>query len=1718
MKTSNLILTILFGILISSVLFVQPAAAQSVDSSVSVFVGQCNNYLPIISATLNVAGSTYSSNQLGYFSVGSLVPNQAYSGVLYATGYQPKTISLSLNTYGENSFNFCLTPSTPGYSSPVVFINLVNSNSNTLSNSYSLVAQSSSSNTQIVYTQISYSISNGVEQNFFCQSNICNVQLPLLQNGQTVTYYAIAVNSEGLTSSTSPLTYQVPSSNSNIYSAVSTLPPALSVYRYPQNQVLSPNTPVTLVASSQGQNSIISTEIFYQINNQPIQSQFCSSNYCSLTLNQLPASSTIYYWASSTDSNSLTTLSSKFDFQTSPVLTSSSNLTVHSFDCSTGNYLSGSVVTLRSATSNYVQITDNSANTVFSDIPADTYQISINHLGYSLSSLNYTLFSSTSSQVNLCLNSSFSNIGFPSVTIQRTPSGEIDYGQTVSFYANSSSSNGLVYTAISYSVDGQPAQTISCSSSFCSALVGPFLPGDIITYWAFAKQNGVSNLVGYSNSYSFKVGPFAQSQTSNSSGSSNSSNSSSLINSASCAVFSQLNSSDNFVSVAYYNYSQVPSYAQINCGNGQSFNSQCQLTSSNGSVNSGVCSSSSNYCGSYAFSQFYSISSTVGNIICSPVSFILQNNSFSSQNYDGSVSVLILDSSTYSPISLAQVSIDGLYSQTNSLGQATFSLTNGTYLLQSSANGYLTNFQNISITSNQSIQTEILLSPTSSINTCSLKAELASTSCNSGTENFTIRVQSNYSSPLYASVSMGSALPVNGPTLVYLPDSNGYYLNYSLTLPSSYSGLSNIQTLVSTNSSNCGSTNLQIPICQPGGISTSFVQQTVNGLPSTTVCTQAIVTNNGVNSQQVTLSPSGNYPVTLNPTSLIIGGKSSQQVNYCVNLPSGADGTNSFALNVMGDNGLLSTASFQLSSFGQSSFALNYSTCNSTTNTSGPSGLYSVSASASGYTSATQEIYVQQDYPNVASICLSPSSASITTPPQVEVFRNPTSTVISGRTVNLIADASSAAGISQLRIFYSVNNGQAQQASCNTDTCSVNIGPFNTGDYVTYYAQAIDSSSNYNSTTTNTQSFTVQSQSLFSEYSLPDISLSISPTGIIYPTTAIYLSANSSGSYNIQSTSIYYRVDQGIWHSTTCFANTCSFHLGSYPVGTTIYYYSTSTDTAAPANSVQTDVFTATVQPLSPSAVIGNLLLYVYDCNTLAPITTATLSVSGATSNFQTNANGFANIQSSTFSSAAALSYNNAQCPCIPLPVDSQSVVPISVYSSGPSSDYRATLDSGYTNLIANTVEPNLDGFGNGEWRTIYLNINTNGLSSGNYSLTFGLNAKQTGSQVYSSNICVYVPTISTAALQINPTQVSLSAGQTLPLTVLLTNNGNSAQNFLLFASTNQYFSLNLQSSQIYLQPGQSQLIPAVLTSYSNVPLGNYQITLNANDQNGGLIQSTQLPISIVLYQKSTSTPLSGISVSLLPSKPLSTSGASLVPVVIVNNNLYPINGLTLFFSNLPLGSVSKVSGPLGIPALGTVDSVIEVDDIGLTPDFYPAVLNAQSSTDTFQSNVYLPIGVSLSPLNVQVSQPLISYSFTNGTQIDLTFNVSNLELGTLNVTTFADSLPTDYSQSVIPVYQSILPNSTSEFVISLYSPNSPSEDFNTSIVVLSSSGRLARFPLALSPIEASSATGLFILSSIGNTGMIVILALLLIAGALFYLARNRLEDALVYHQSKKSK
>ena len=621
------------------------------------------------------------------------------------------------------------------------------------------------------------------------------------------------------------------------------------------------------------------------------------------------------------------------------------------------------------------------------------------------------------------------------------------------------------------------------------------------------------------------------------------------------------------------------------------------------------------------------------------------------------------------------------------------------------------------------------------------------------------------------------------------------------------------------------------------------------------------------------------------------------------------------------------------------------------------------------------------------------------------------------------------------------------------------------------------------------------------------MTVSRTPSGNVYPTDAITLSATASGNPGINSINIYFKQNQGSWQSTQCTATSCSFFIGSMPLGTTVLYYATAQDSAEPSNEVNSGINTFTITPSAPSATSGNLLTYIYDCGTNAPIPGAFVSVSGANPTYITNYEGFANLPATVFSQASAISYNsNNSCSCIPVPSSSKSIVPITLLNTGVPADFSLSLYSPYTGLYASPVQSSVFGLGNSNWRTEYLNIQTNSLAAGNYTLALTLNTADSGATVYSTNVCVYVQPNQAATAQFVPSTISMAVSQQAQVQLQLTNTGNTASAFVLTPVAEQIGSITLGTNQLTLSPGQTGTVYGQVTTPGSAAIGTYPLPVQITTS-GSLVQTATLALNLVPYRQVIVTPLSGIQASMQSNSPLPTTGSTLVPILVQNNNLYPQEQATVYFDSLPAGVVSSVAGPFTVPALGSSIQFVTLTTSGVTPGFYPAVLNVQSTTDSSQSNVHLPIGISYAPLLVTVGTPAVSYAFTSGTDVQVQFAVTNNELGALNLTAYVDGMPAGWTQQSTPGFAIVGPGGNATFGIALHSDSAPSSDYNASLVVLSSTGRLSRTPVQISPLSASNATGLFTWGS-SNVILAAILGLLILAAVLFYMARDRLETA----------
>ena len=874
------------------------AAASQTGPTLTQFVGSCTSNNPIVGASVNIGGQTVTTNSNGYAFVNGLSSPSTYVAQITAGGFQPISevviIAPSVIPYNIPFYDICMYPSTgTDNNPPQVSLVTIPSGPITSAGPVTLSSTAYDSASTIIWNEVSYVLGNGQVETNTCSSSSCAVTIGPLQPGVTVQYWSQAADAAGNTNLTGPFSFTV----------VAATLPANSTANTTNNSYTLP--PALNVWRDPG--------------------------------GQVAANGTVTIYASATSPNGISQTAIGY--------------------------------TVGSADQQTVYCSAATCNATIANIPASTLvayaAIAVDNSASQLISQSPTFYFTTSPAVNgSTTNTSNSTVGptglpvAPAVSVTRTPAGQVLPTDTILFQAYSSSPNGVLWTQVSYAVNSGLTNTVSCPSNYCTINAGPFAPGTVVTYSAQVKDGSDQGLVGYSPSYTFTVGPagYAPTNTTSTTTTTTSSTTSTTGNSGqqglTCAVFANTSQvqagSQDSITVQYSNaQGQTPSFSSVDCGNGQSFNENCFGTG----PSSGMCQ----YIAACAYSYHgtYTVSSTINGVQCSSATVSVSG---ASQQAMGVLLVRTIDSGSYAVISGAQVTVNGEYAYTNAFGEATFNLQPGNYTVNATASNYQPNSIGTVVTSGQTtlLQAPLAMIP---VNSCGVLAELTSNTCSQGNQAFTLRVASNATQTILANIGFSSPLTVGGPNTVQMPADQYAYLNYSVYVPQGYSGAQVVTATVGSNQSACAGTQLQIPLCPSSGISMQLQDTTLNARPDQTVCTNAIITNSGTDQQDLTFAAAGDYSSSFSLNRVILGGQASATVRYCVFVPDSADNTHTFVLTASSDSGLTAAANLQVDVGGQSTFALNYSNCNST-GLAGPSGVYAVTASAPGYTNKTQDEYV----------------------------------------------------------------------------------------------------------------------------------------------------------------------------------------------------------------------------------------------------------------------------------------------------------------------------------------------------------------------------------------------------------------------------------------------------------------------------------------------------------------------------------------------------------------------------------------------------------------------------------------------------------------------------------------------------------------------------------------------------------------------------------------
>ena len=209
------------------------------------------------------------------------------------------------------------------------------------------------------------------------------------------------------------------------------------------------------------------------------------------------------------------------------------------------------------------------------------------------------------------------------------------------------------------------------------------------------------------------------------------------------------------------------------------------------------------------------------------------------------------------------------------------------------------------------------------------------------------------------------------------------------------------------------------------------------------------------------------------------------------------------------------------------------------------------------------------------------------TPPSIQISISPTAPTLS-QLVIITSTATDASGISSV----SITLDGVVVASCSTSPCSVIVGPYTTGSVHSYYATAVDASTNKNAATSTKMSFIISGPS--SDVISPTVSLT-SPTNGTTVSGTINLSATATD--NIGVAGVQFKVDGTI--------------LGTED---TTYPYSVSLNTTTISNGSHT--ITATARDgANNSAVSGAVTITVSNTavDTIKPTVSISSPISGTT-------------------------------------------------------------------------------------------------------------------------------------------------------------------------------------------------------------------------------------------------------------------------------------------------------------------------------------------------------------------------------------------------------------------------------------------------------------------------------------------------------------------------
>ena len=262
---------------------------------------------------------------------------------------------------------------------------------------------------------------------------------------------------------------------------------------------------------------------------------------------------------------------------------------------------------------------------------------------------------------------------------------------------------------------------------------------------------------------------------------------------------------------------------------------------------------------------------------------------------------------------------------TNDFGEALFRLPGANYTLTATAAGFEGQSRSFNVSNNSIRTAEFRLTHSG----CDFDAEAVQEFCDGNQAWLAIRVQNNLFINNSIQTSYSSPLAIGGDFNASFGGKENRTLNFTAQLSRGFGGFQAAQLFVrGINSPQLCQREFTLGLCSDTGISLSVREPSKDAFPDSKACTAVTLRNNADKSANIELVSFGSFEAHFSEDRFFLGARETKAVEYCVDVPAGADGSRAFVVRVNSEFAP-AEALFSLTVRGQSFFTANYSGCSS---------------------------------------------------------------------------------------------------------------------------------------------------------------------------------------------------------------------------------------------------------------------------------------------------------------------------------------------------------------------------------------------------------------------------------------------------------------------------------------------------------------------------------------------------------------------------------------------------------------------------------------------------------------------------------------------------------------------------------------------------------------------------------------------------------------------